>query len=101
MIVVGLQPTVIASRAPHLLLEQSVRDSKNRGRASPVNMIVVLHDCQLNFVRLKLITNSLSKFILHEEPICDSNLIHYLVLNCINTYRNSDLRTYWSSFVQI
>ena len=33
--VVGLQPTVIASRAPHLLLEQS--DSKNRGRASPVN----------------------------------------------------------------
>ena len=28
--VVGLQPTVIASRAPHLLLE-------NRGRASPVN----------------------------------------------------------------
>ena len=29
---VGLQPTVIASRAPHLLL-----DSKNRGRASPVN----------------------------------------------------------------
>ena len=39
--VVGLQPTVIASRAPHLLLEQSVmirriEDSKNRGRASPV-----------------------------------------------------------------
>ena len=33
---VGLQPTVIASRAPHLLLEQS-KDSKNRGRASPVN----------------------------------------------------------------
>ena len=32
---VGLQPTVIASRAPHLLLEQSVM--KNRGRASPVN----------------------------------------------------------------
>ena len=40
--IVGLQPTVIASRAPHLLLEQSVmtsknrNDSKNRGRASPV-----------------------------------------------------------------
>ena len=37
--IVGLQPTVIASRAPHLLLEQSVmtiQDSKNRGRASPV-----------------------------------------------------------------
>ena len=38
--IVGLQPTVIASRAPHLLLEQSVmiqsKDSKNRGRASPV-----------------------------------------------------------------
>ena len=34
---VGLQPTVIASRAPHLLLEQSVMTSKNRGRASPVN----------------------------------------------------------------
>ena len=33
---VGLQPTVIASRAPHLLLEQSVM-TKNRGRASPVN----------------------------------------------------------------
>ena len=32
---VGLQPTVIASRAPHLLLEQSVM---NRGRASPVNL---------------------------------------------------------------
>ena len=30
--VVGLQPTVIASRPPHLL-----HDSKNRGRASPVN----------------------------------------------------------------
>ena len=30
--VVGLQPTVIASRAPHLL-----HDSKNRGRASPVS----------------------------------------------------------------
>ena len=44
--VVGLQPTVIASRAPHLLLEQSVmtknlgrRMTKNRGRASPVNTI--------------------------------------------------------------
>ena len=36
---VGLQPTVIAiaSRAPHLLLEQSVKIQKNRGRASPVN----------------------------------------------------------------
>ena len=34
--IVGLQPTVIASRAPHLLLEQSVM-TKNRGRASPVN----------------------------------------------------------------
>ena len=38
---VGLQPTVNASRAPHLLPEQSVliqriEDSKNRGRASPV-----------------------------------------------------------------
>ena len=38
-IFVGLQPTVIASRAPHLLLEQSVQDSKNRGRASPVKRI--------------------------------------------------------------
>ena len=36
---VGLQPTVIASRASPPLLEQSSRfkDSKNRGRASPVN----------------------------------------------------------------
>ena len=32
--VVGLQPTVIASRASPPLLEQS--SSKNRGRASPV-----------------------------------------------------------------
>ena len=36
-----LQPTVIASRAPHLLLEQSVMTIQrivdvNRGRASPV-----------------------------------------------------------------
>ena len=43
--IVGLQPTVIASRAPHLaLLEQSVQDSKNRGRASPVKAAK-----QLNF----------------------------------------------------
>ena len=37
--IVGLQPTVIASRAPHLLLEQSVmkKKKKNHGRASPVN----------------------------------------------------------------
>ena len=34
---VGLQPTVIASRASPPLLEQS-SDSKNRGRASPVKI---------------------------------------------------------------
>ena len=34
--VVGLQPTVIASRAPHLLLEQSVRFKESWTRASPV-----------------------------------------------------------------
>ena len=37
---IGLRPTVIASRAPHLLLEQSVMRMKNRGRASPVNINV-------------------------------------------------------------
>ena len=36
---VGFQPTVIASRAPHLLLEnpKNPKNPKNRGRASPVN----------------------------------------------------------------
>ena len=39
---VGLQPTVIASRAPHLLL-----DSKNRGRASPVKSISFALPCYI------------------------------------------------------
>ena len=38
--IVGLQPTVIASRAPHLLLEHS----KNRGRASHVNARTLLQN---------------------------------------------------------
>ena len=43
--IVGLQPTVNASRAPHLLPEQSVfQDSKNRGRASPVKQMNSQHD---------------------------------------------------------
>ena len=52
---VGLQPTVIASRAPHLLLEQSVMTTKirriwNRGRASPVKTLLDLFRNKTNFV---------------------------------------------------
>ena len=50
-LVVGLQPTVIASRAPHLLL-----DSKNRGRASPVKGLGPIPDSATRFsvvVRLR------------------------------------------------
>ena len=37
IMIVGLQPTVIVSRAPHLLLAAPAPRAKNRGRASPVN----------------------------------------------------------------
>ena len=43
LLFVGLQPTVIASRASPPLLEQSssmIDDSKNRGRASPVKPVI-------------------------------------------------------------
>ena len=40
---VGLQPTVIASRAPHLLLDSMTHDSKNRGHASPVKSLLFLY----------------------------------------------------------
>ena len=48
--IVGLQPTVIASRASPPLLEQS--SSKNRGRASPVKLARTLcRACRLTTYR--------------------------------------------------